>query len=293
MTPSRVLILAPLAIGAFWGLGQPLAKIAVTGGWQPLGILVWQALVMIAGGAIATRLRGTGLPRGARAWGVCALVAVLGTLLPQAAIYRAMQDLPAGVMAIVLSTTPTLSLALAVAMGLDRVTPARLAGVALGGLGVATIALAAGLGAAPLSLLALLIALGAPLCFAINGNLLDRLGRGGLDPMQLVLGSALLALPVALVLAGATGQLRLPGTTPGDLAMLGATTLHLIGYAGLLWLIGQAGAVFAALTNPFITGFGVLWSMALLSERYPAPVWLGLALILAGFALVRPRPARN
>ncbi len=43
MTPSRVLILAPLAIGAFWGLGQPLAKMAVTGGWQPLGILVWQA----------------------------------------------------------------------------------------------------------------------------------------------------------------------------------------------------------------------------------------------------------
>lgn len=42
----------------------------------------------------------------------------------------------------------------------------------------------------------------APLCFALNGNLLDRLRRGGLDPMQLVLGSALLALPVALILAG-------------------------------------------------------------------------------------------
>lgn len=293
MTGTRLLILAPVAIGALWGLGQPLAKIAVTGGWQPLGVLVWQALVMILGGAIATLVRGKGLPRGARAWAVCAMVAVLGTLLPQAAIYRAVQDLPAGVMAIVLSTTPMLSLALAVAMGLDRATGARLAGVMLGGLGVAAIALAAGLGSAPLSLVALMIALCAPLCFAVNGNLLDLTARGGLDPMQLVLGSALLALPVALVLAGVTGQVRLPGTAPADLAMLGATTLHLVGYAGLLWLIGQAGAVFAALTNPFITGFGVIWSMALLAERYPAPVWLGLALILGGFALVRPRAPRR
>lgn len=293
MTVPRMLILAPVGIGAVWGLGQPLAKIAVTGGWQPLGILVWQALVMIGGGAVATRLRGTGLPRGGRAWAVCAMVAVLGTLLPQAAIYRAVQDLPAGVMSIVLSSTPMLSLPLAVAMGLDRATPARVAGVALGAVGVTTIAIAAGVGAAPLSLAALMIALAAPLCFAVNGNLLDLTRRGGLDPMQLVLGSALLALPVALALAAGTGQLRLPGPAAADLAMLGATVIHMLGYAGLLWLIGQAGAVFAALTNPFITGFGVIWSMVLLAERYPAPVWLGLALILCGFALVRPRAARG
>jgi drug/metabolite transporter (DMT)-like permease len=290
MSTPRALILAPIAIGALWGLGTPLTKLAVTGGWQPLGVLVWQAVVMIVAGAIAVILRGRPMPRGPRAWATCAMVALIGTLLPQAAIWRALQDLPAGVMAIVVSLTPLLSLPLAVAMGLDRATLPRVAGVALGTAGVATIAASAmGLGGGALSLAGLAIALVAPACFALNGNLLDRLDRGGLDPFQLVLGSALLALPTALLLATATGQLRLPTTAPPDLAMLGATLIHAAAYTALLWVIGQGGAVFAALTNPFITGFGVLWSMALLAERYPAPVWIGLALILAGLALVRPR----
>jgi hypothetical protein len=41
-----------------------------------------------------------------------------------------------------------------------------------------------------------------------------------------------------------------------------------------------------------VTGFGVVWSMALLGERYSGLVWAALGLMLVGLALVQPRRPR-
>ena len=40
-----------------------------------------------------------------------------------------------------------------------------------------------------------------------------------------------------------------------------------------------------------VTGFGVLWSMLLLDERYSALVWVAFAILIAGIALVQPKAA--
>jgi drug/metabolite transporter (DMT)-like permease len=61
-------------------------------------------------------------------------------------------------------------------------------------------------------------------------------------------------------------------------------------YSAYVWLVGRAGSVFAAQVSYLVTGFGVLWSMALLGERYSGYVWAALALMFAGLALVQPRP---
>ena len=65
--------------------------------------------------------------------------------------------------------------------------------------------------------------------------------------------------------------------------------LNALAYSGYIWLVGRAGSVFASQIAYLVTGFGVLWSMALLGERYSAWVWLAFALMLAGIALVQPR----
>ncbi|MEL6959523.1 MAG: EamA/RhaT family transporter, partial [Pseudomonadota bacterium] len=64
MTPSRALPwLALLIFGAGWGAMQPANKIAVEGGFQPFGIMVWQGIVtLVLAGLLALRL---GPPRGA------------------------------------------------------------------------------------------------------------------------------------------------------------------------------------------------------------------------------------
>ena len=281
---------APVLLGAAWGLSQPFNKIAVTGGWGPWGIITWQAVAMVVAGGIVAVASGAGMPRGARARAICAMVATLGTLLPHWASYTAVRDLPAGVMAVVLAVTPMASLALATALGLDRPRARRLAGVALGASGVVAIALAGGIGPGALALAAIAVALIAPLCYALNGNLLDLTGRAGLDAAQVVLGAGALVLPVALGSALATGQARWPGLDPADLAMAATVTIHTLSYGGLVWLIGRAGAVFATLTTPFLTAFGVVWSIVILAETYPPLVWSGVALMIAGLVLVRPRP---
>ena len=60
-------------------------------------------------------------------------------------------------------------------------------------------------------------------------------------------------------------------------------------YGGYIWLIARTGPIFAAQISYLITGFGVVWSMLLLGERYSGWVWLALVLIMAGLFLVRPR----
>ena len=55
----------------------------------------------------------------------------------------------------------------------------------------------------------------------------------------------------------------------------------------------KAGAVFAAQVSYLVTGTGLLWSMAILGERYSLWVWGALAVVFAGLFLVQPRPARS
>jgi drug/metabolite transporter (DMT)-like permease len=60
-------------------------------------------------------------------------------------------------------------------------------------------------------------------------------------------------------------------------------------YTGYVWLVSQAGAVFASQVAYVVTGMGVIWSMLLLTERYSGWVWASLLLILVGMFMVQPR----
>ena len=42
-----------------------------------------------------------------------------------------------------------------------------------------------------------------------------------------------------------------------------------------------------------VTGFGVIWAIVLLGERYSGWVWGAMALMFAGLFLVQPRRARE
>lgn len=61
--------IALLAFGAGWGIMQPLTKMAVEGGFEPFGIMVWQgAIALILAGTLASRV---GLPSGRAQWMFC------------------------------------------------------------------------------------------------------------------------------------------------------------------------------------------------------------------------------
>jgi drug/metabolite transporter (DMT)-like permease len=97
---------------------------------------------------------------------------------------------------------------------------------------------------------------------------------------------------MALPLAAMTGQFisPLPPWGAPDLAILGSSVSHALAYAGYVWILGRAGAVFAAQVSYLVTAFGILWAWLLLGETYSGWVWAALALMFTGLFLVQPRP---
>lgn len=279
------------ALGMGWGMTQPLGKIATTTGHGPFGLIFWQLVicVLVLGGVSLMRGKGPLLTRAALVFAV--VVAILGTLVPNATFYISVERLPAGIMSILISAVPMLSFPIALMLGMDRFSALRLAGLSLGLGGVALIALpGAGLHAAGLSAF-IPLALVGPLFYAVEANYVARFGTAGMDAVQAMFMASLVGLILCLPLALASGQMFNPVADFGraEAALVVSSVVHALCYAGYVWLAARAGAVFAAQCSYLVTVAGVFWAMALLGERLPPQVWVSLVLMLAGVAMVSPR----
>lgn len=290
---ENLFLFAVLAcLGAGWGLTQPLTKIAVSEGYRQFGLIFWQlaiTAILLGGIALAT---GRKLPVTAPALRCYVIIALIGTVLPNAASYQAAVYLPAGIISILLSLIPMLALPVALALGNDSFHWRRFAGLGLGLLGVLLIALPETSLPDRAMLAFLPLALIPPLFYAFEGNYVARWGTAGLDPVQVMAGASLVGMAIALPLALLSGQWidpRPPWGRP-DGALLLASVIHAAVYTGYVWMVGRAGAVFAAQVSYLVTGFGVVWAMLLLGERYSLWVWAAFGVMIAGLALVQPRP---
>jgi len=291
MTARAPLYLLLLALGAGWGVTVPLAKIALEGGFRQIGMIFWSALLGVLVLGAVTLLRGKGLPLGrAQLWRYVA-VALLGTVLPNAASFTATAHLPAGVVAILISMVPMFAFPMALALGIDGFGLGRISGLCLG---LAAVALISGPDAAlpaGATLAFVPVALIGPVLYAMEGNMVARWGMAGLDPIQLLFGACLVSVALTGPMALALGQMAVPDPREGSagLSVIAMGLINSVVYAGYVWLVGRAGAVFAAQVAYTVTGGGVLWSMALLGEVYSPWVWAALGLMLAGLFLVQPR----
>ncbi len=285
------LFAALVVIGAGWGLTGPLSKIAVSTGYGPLGLIFWQLVISAAvlGALCLATGRALRVRRGALAWAL--VIALTGTLVPNSASYAAYAQLPAGVMSILLSLVPMMAFPIALALGVDRFSHQRLLGLALG---LAAVWLLVGPDASlPDPGMALFIPLGliAPLCYAFEGNMVARWGTAGLDPLQLLFWASALGTVLALPLAVLSGQWIAPRWPLGapEWALVASSLIHAAVYTGYVWLVGRAGSVFAVQVSYLVTGFGMIWAMWILGERYSPFIWAALALMLLGLFLVQPR----
>ena len=290
MKASLAPIAALLAIGLGWGLATPLVKIAAAEGRGHFALTFWHLLLVSAVIVPAALLRSGRIPLKPRHLRLYVALALVGAVIPTSASFAAAPHLPAGVLAILLAMTPLFTFPIAIAMGLERFEARRAIGLALG---IGCVALIASPEAELPSRAAaafIPVALVAPLCFGMEGNVYARWGLRELDPVQTLAGASVAGLPLTLGLALAAGQWIDPRPPWGvaDLALTSSALIHAFVYTGYLWLIGRSGPVFAAQVAYLVTGFGVAWSMVLLGESYSHLVWIGLALMMAGIFLVQP-----
>ena len=282
---------ALLIMGAGWGITSPLSKIAVSTGHQPLGLVFWQMVIgAVLLGAIVF-VRGGRLALGRRQITLYLAIAFLGTILPNAASYRAAAHLPAGVMSIVIAMVPMFAFPIALALGQDRFSIARVVGL---GLGLGGVALLVGPEASlpDRAMVAFIpLALIAPFFYGLEGNFVGKFGTAGLDPIEVLFGASVFGAVLSLPLALGFGHWLNPlgGFGAPESALVLSSIVHALVYAGYVWLVGRAGAVFAAQVSYLVTIFGVGWAMLILDEAYSGYIWGALGLMLLGMFLVQPR----
>ncbi|AEI93162.1 DMT family transporter [Roseobacter litoralis] len=284
---SFVLVL----LGAGWGVTIPLTKIAVSSGFGHFGLIFWQLLIGSVLMAVLCAVRGKGLPVNWSTLRVFAIVALIGTLIPNTASFQAAVHVPAGIMAILLSMIPMFAFPIALLLRLDSFSWRRLSGLFAGLLGVLIIVMPGVSAALAAPVFWLLVAMIAGLCYAMEGNVVAKWGTAGLDAVQVLFGASLLGTVVILPVTLASGQFIAPAdlnTTSGH-ALMGASVAHVLVYAGYVWLVGRAGPVFTVQVSYLVTGFALLWAKVILAEAYPPAVWAALALMFVGMYLVQPR----
>lgn len=291
MRQHRTFYAALLLIGLSWGAVMPISKIAVSTGYQPYGLMVWQMLIGIVMTGAITLIRGKKLVFTGRYLLFFLGVACLASVFPNYFFYTALANLPAGIVAILITLTPLFAMPIALAMGYEKASSLRFAGLAFGTVAVWLMVGPEASLPDPGKIGFVLLVLLVPLAYGAEGNYLHWIGNKGLDPFQIMFGASIIGLAISLPLALGTGVYINPVKPWGaaEFAVVTASVLNQLTYAGYIWLVGRAGPVFASQVTYIVTLSGVLASMLVLGERYSGYIWAALALMLVGLFLVQPR----
>ncbi len=290
---NRMVLLAILFfIGTVWGFTVVLMKLATSTGYGPFGLVAWEIVITIVvlGGIL--KLRGQTFSFSLTRLKLFLVVGLCGTVLPGAFSYRAAAELPGGVMSIVIALVPLCALPVALLMGLEKLRVKRLLGVLLGAVAVVMIVGPESALPDPSKVGFVLLALAAPLFYGFEGNFLSWKGSDGLNPIQVLAGAAIVSAVLVFPVTTISGQwinLYKPWGIV-EWSLLGLAVLHIGAYSGYIWLVGQAGSIFASQVAYIVTITGVLWSIALLNEGYSLWIWAALVTLLLGVSLVLPNP---
>ena len=290
MTIRFNLTLILLIVGVSWGLTAPLSKIAVSTGHHYLGLLIWQIIIMILSLGLIQIFRKKKLPLNLNCFWRYVLVALLGTILPNSIMYKAYFHLQSGIMSILVSIVPMIAFLLVLVLKMEKFEIRRFLGVLFGIFAIILIVfpkLDLGyLGEVGWILLALL----SPLCYAIEGVWINKIGIAKLDPIEVILGASILGFFILMPIVALNGYWITPYRVwgPAEFAITASSLIHSLIYISYIWLIGKAGVIFASQVSYIYTASGIGFSIILLGEGYSLFVWAAVILMLMGLMMVRP-----
>lgn len=283
---SRRSLVLLLSLGAIWGASFMLLKIALRD-LPPTTIIGFR----IASAALTLALlvpfaSGSGalLAHVRRRWLGLGFLGLVNTAAPFLLLTWGQQYVASSVAAIFNASAPIWTAVLALFfVQSERLTPTRLAGVAVGFGGVALL-----VGLEPSgterAVVGSLAIVAAALLYAV-GTLYAARRLADVPPMAIALGSLLWATAMTLPL----GLARLPGhaVTPSAAASVLALGVVATGVAYVLYfaLVRSAGASHAVLVSYLVPSLAFLYGATLLGEAITAPAVAGLLLVLLGVAL--------
>ena len=283
-------------IALIWGGAFMVVRVALRD-FAPLSLAAGRITIGALSLYMLMRWRGVELPlfTDGRLWRFVALVGLLSSAIPFALLSWGQQHVPSAFAGMTMAALPIFVLPLAhfLVPG-ERVYMRKIIGFGVGFVGAILLIGTSGLGLAegPLEATARLACVAAAFCYA-SGSIATRqcppVNELALSTTSLIV-AALVLVPVALVV---DGWPTMPSTT-GLLAIL---------YLGLIptalafiikvAVIRSVGPSFMTLTNYQVPVWSVLFGSLFLGENLPATLFVALALILLGVAIIQAGALRS
>lgn len=283
-----------LLLGLIWGGTFPAARVVL----QELGPLTivghrtfWAALLLW--GFVA--LRRVQIPRSPRIWVALGVMGVLNNVMPFSLTFWAQQHIEASLTAILNGATAIFGVLMAaIFLSDERLTLRKLAGIATGFLGVATVIGLEHLRAFDLRSAGQLAVLGAALCYALAGVWARKhLAEVPLSVAAagMLTAAACVMLPTAWMTEGAPTFVLSPTT----LALLAYITIPGTGLAFLLYykvlsLAGSGNLLLVTLVVPVVA---IILSTLFLGETLTPNAFAGFGLLALGLAILDGRILRR
>ena len=280
-----------LFMGATWGLSFSLGKIAVEEGIGAFGVSTVQSLLSGLILLAITLIRGKKLKELVPYWRFILLIALLGAAVPSVIFYTAAPYVQAGILAITVALIPMMTYGASIPLKIEGFSWRRFSGLLFGVGAIMLIALPENSlpdkSAVPWILLACI----SSVCYAAENIILGFRSAINIGPIRLSMGMNLLAGVILLPIAIAKGQFYVPKFPFGtaDYALLGLSVISVFAYTMFVFSVAKFGAVFASQTGYIVTLAGVFWGMAIFGEEHSIWVWMALATMITGLALVSPR----
>jgi drug/metabolite transporter (DMT)-like permease len=193
-------------------------------------------------------------------------------------------------MSITMTLGPMATLLLALPLGIERPDLRRLTGLGLGAAAILLIVTPEASLPEPGQAVWVALPVIVALSYAGENIYLAAARPPGIDALTILCGlfwGALVLLTPLMLVSDAWFDITRLG--PPEQAIFANSALHMGAYFGFIWLIGQAGPVFASQVAYVVTASGVILGMIVYAERHSPWIWAALALMFAGLALVKPK----
>ncbi|MEM7120067.1 MAG: DMT family transporter [Pseudomonadota bacterium] len=284
-----------LVLGLSWGGHFSLFKIAAESSLSYLGIIALTTSGVVIGMTVVAALRRrwprfTG--RHLRFYLVCA---ALGYLIEFPLSLFVAEEIPAGLLAIIASTSPVFTSLIAIVAKVETVSRRRMAAVAVGLVAAAVVLVPGTAIPQPSMLTWVLIAFLIPVVYATYHNYVAYDWPDGSDSWQVAFGEVLIATAIVLpiYLVGDRSVVVLGAWSPGTWTVFVMAALALIEIYLYFEIVRLAGAVFVSLTSFVSIVAGVLWGMILFGEQHNAWIWLAVVLLGLSIFLAREKNAEG
>jgi drug/metabolite transporter (DMT)-like permease len=280
-----------LLLGFFWGSSYLFIKIGVDNGLQPFTLIMFRLLIGFILLATVVAVAREPLPRDPRQYAHLAVMGTINIAIPFALITFAEQTVDSSLAAVINGAVPLFVIVIAaIFLAGETITVNRLAGLAVGFVGVALIV---GLDVTDLSssnAIGELALIGATISYAF-GAVYARAHVHGLRPMIPALFQVFFGLVVTSVLAFVFEHPL--AAVPAPDAIFAVVWLGLLG-SGLAYLaffrtLQRWGATRTSLVAYLLPVYGIALGALVRSEPISPSTLLGTGLIIAGIALVNAR----